>query len=110
MPPRRLDPREIDDLCDAVEGRILEKIRANIKFEITLMKGDMIAKIVSDLGGIPRHVHTKDSYEEAIEDFEATRSSGRFDQVERPRGGRTNQLVRPGSQLKLKHKMEVSNF
>ena len=30
--------------------------------------------------------------------------------MERPRGGKTNQLLRPGSQLKLKHNMEVSNF
>ena len=33
--------------------------------------------------------------EEVVEDFEAARSNGKFDQVERPRGGRIDQLVRP---------------
>ena len=74
------------------------------------MKSDMIAEIVSALDGIARHVGTEDSYEEVVEDFEAVGSSGRSDRVERPRGGRTDQLLGPGSQLKLKHKMEVSNF
>ena len=31
------------------------------------MKSEMIAKIVSALGGIPRYVGTEDSYEEVIE-------------------------------------------
>ena len=44
-----------------------------------LMKSDMIAEIVSALGGIPRHVGTKDGYEEVVEDFETTRSNGRAD-------------------------------
>ena len=53
---------------------------------------------------------TKDSYEEVVEDFKVVGSSGRSDQVERPRGNRTGQFDRPGPQFKLKHKMEVSNF
>ena len=88
----------------------LEKIRVDISSEMVLMKSDMITEIVSALGGIPRHVGTEDCYEEAIEDFEVSRSSGRADQIERPRGGRTGRFYRHGSQLKLKHKMEVSNF
>ena len=79
MPPRRLDPREIDDLCDAVEGRISEKIRTDIRSEMALMKSDMIAEIVNALGGIPRLVGTKNSYEKDIEDFETIGSSGRSD-------------------------------
>ena len=31
MPPRRLDPRAIDDLTNTMEERILEKIKAQIK-------------------------------------------------------------------------------
>ena len=62
------------------------------------------------MGCVHRHVGTKDSYEEVVEDFEDVRSSGRSDRVESPRGGRTDQLLRHGFQLKLKHKMEVSNF
>ena len=61
MPPRRLDPRAIDDLCDVVKGRILQKIRVDIRSKMTLMKSSMISEIVSALGGIPRHVGTKDS-------------------------------------------------
>ena len=30
------------------------------------MKSDIIAKVVSALGGIPRHVGTKDGYEEVV--------------------------------------------
>ena len=90
MPPRRLDPREIDDLSDAMEERILEKIREEFRSKISLMKSDMIAEIVSALGGAPRHVGTKDSYEEDVEDFEVVRSSsvGRTDRVERARRNR----------------------
>ena len=43
MPPRRLDPKENDDLTDVVEQRILEKIREKLRSEIALMKSDMIA-------------------------------------------------------------------
>ena len=42
MPPRRLDPKENDDLNDVMEERILEKLRAELKLEMTLMKSDMI--------------------------------------------------------------------
>ena len=62
MPPRRLDPRAIEDLCDTIEERILEKISVDIRSEMALMKSDMIAEIVSALGGIPRHVGSKDGY------------------------------------------------
>ena len=40
------------------------------------MKSDMIAEIVSALIGVPRHVGTRCSYEEVVEDFEVARSSG----------------------------------
>ena len=30
MPPRSFEPREIDDLCDSIEGRMSKKIRADI--------------------------------------------------------------------------------
>ena len=121
MPPRRLDPREIDDLTDSVEERISEKVKSDFKSEfedvraefisqIASMKSDMIAEIVSALGGVPRHVGTEDGYEEVAGDFETTISSGKAKQDERPRGNKVVQLDRSGSQLKLKHKMEVSNF
>ena len=41
-----------------------------------LLKSDMIAEIVSALGGVPWHVGTEDGYEEATKDFEVARSSG----------------------------------
>ena len=76
------------------------------------MKSAMIAKIVSALGGVPKHVGTKCSYEEVFEDFEVVGSSGddRIDHVERPIGTRFGQFARHSSQLKMKHKMEVSDF
>ena len=114
---RRLDPRAIDDLIDAMEERTLEKImtqieevKASLRSEMELMKSDIIVEVVSALGGIPRHVGTKDGYEEVVKDFETTRSSGRAKQDERPIGNRVVQLDRFGSQLKMKHKMEVYNF
>ena len=33
MPPRRLDPREIDDLTDSIEERISEKVKSDFKSE-----------------------------------------------------------------------------
>ena len=91
MPPRRLDPRAIDDLTDTVEERILgkittqiEEVKASLRSEMELMKSDIIAEVVSALGGIPRHVGTEDGYEEAFEDFEINKSSGRAKQDERP--------------------------
>ena len=85
MPPRRLDPREINDPSDAMEERILEKMREEFISEIALMKSDMIVEIMSALRGIPRHVGTKGSYEEVVEEFEVARSSGddRTNHVER---------------------------
>ena len=117
MPQRRLDPKEINDLTDAMEERIAEKImaqieevKANLKSKMELMKSDIIAKVVNALGGIPRHVGTEDGYEEAAEDFETTRSSGKAKQDERPKGNRMVHFDRSRPQLKLKHKMDVSNF
>ena len=112
MLPKRLDPRVIADLTDSVEERISKKVKADFKSEMILMKSDMITEIMSALGGIPGYMGTKDSYEEVVEDFEVVGSSGRgrIDQVERTMGNRAGQFDRSGSQLKLKHKMEVSNF
>ena len=76
---------------------------------MALMKSDMIVEIVSALGGAPRHVGTEDGYKEDVEDFEVVGSSGEG-RTKRPRGNRDSQFDRFGSQLKLKHKMEVSNF
>ena len=42
MPPRILDIREIDDLSDVVEERILEKIKDEFGSEIALLKSDII--------------------------------------------------------------------
>ena len=67
----------------------------------------MVAEILSALGNVPNQVGTEGSYEEAMDDFKTTRSSGRS---ERPRGNMIDQLDRSIFQLKLKHKMEVSNF
>ena len=53
MPPRRLDLRAIDDLSDVVEERILEKIKEKIRFDMALMKSDMVTKIMSARGGVP---------------------------------------------------------
>ena len=80
--------------------------------EIALMKSDMIAEIVSALGGVPRHVGFEGSYEEVAKDFDLVglSSEDRTDHVERPIEIRTSQFARPRSQLKLKHKMEVFNF
>ena len=74
------------------------------------MRSDMVAEIISALGKVPNQVGTEGSYEEAMGDFEVPRSSGRADHNERPRGNRTGQNDGSRSQLKLKHKMEVSNF
>ena len=112
MALRGFNSREIDDLSYVVEERISKKIRAEFRSEIALMKSDMIAEIVSALGGVPRHVDTKGIYEEVAEDFEVAGLSSEDipDCVERPIGIRDGKFARPGSQLKLKHKMEVSNF
>ena len=70
MPLKQLSPRVIEDLFDVVEARISEKISVEFRYEISLMKSDMIAKIVSALSGISRHVGIEDGYEEVAEDFE----------------------------------------
>lgn len=99
IPPRRLDHRKIYYLSDVLEENILEKIREEFRSEIELMKSGMIVEIVSALGGLPRHVVTKGSYDEFVEDFDITRSSGDdiIDHMERPIGTRASQLARLGS-------------
>jgi hypothetical protein len=122
MPLRRLDPREIDDLSDVVEERISEKVKedfrsemeevkANFRSQTTLIKSDMIVEIMIALGGLPRHASTEGSYEEIFEYFDVVGSSceDQNDHVERPIGIRAGHFSSPGSQLKLKHKMEVSS-
>ena len=85
MPPRILDPKENDDLNDVMEERILEKLRAELKSEMALMKSDMIAEIVSALDGVRRHVGTEGSYEKVAKDFEVV-GEERTDREERPIG------------------------
>ena len=60
------------------------------------MKSDMIAEIVSALGGVPRHVGSEGSYDEVVEDFEVVGYSGkdRTDHVGRPIGTRAGQFSR----------------
>ena len=77
MPPRKLDPRKIDDLIDTMEERIselikaqIEEVKANFRSEMMLIKSDMISEMESALGGVTRHVGTKYGYEEVVEDFE----------------------------------------
>ena len=84
MPPRRLDPREIYDLSDAMEDRVLENIRVEFRSKIALMKSVMISEIVSAWGGLPRHVGIEGSYEEVAKDLEVVGSSGedKIDRVE----------------------------
>ena len=104
MPPKRSDPKDIDD---AMEESLLEKIkedfrskieevRVEFRSQIALMKSDMIAEIVSALGSVPRHVGIEGSYEEVVEDFEVAGSSGedKTDHVERPIGTRASQFAR----------------
>ena len=76
IPPRRLDPREIDDLSDDVEERISEKIKVEFISRMVLMKSDMIVEIISAIRGVPWHVGTKGGYEEVVEDFEVVGLSG----------------------------------
>ena len=73
-----------------------------------MMKNNITRAIVV----VPKNMGTEDGYEEAFEDFEIVGSSceDRTNCVERPIKTRVGQFARPRSQLKLKHKMEVSNF
>lgn len=81
MPPRRLDPREIDHLRDVVEERIsknvkeyfiyeIEEVKANFRSKMALMKSYIFSTIMSALGGVPWHVGTEGSYEEVVEELE----------------------------------------
>ena len=69
----------------------------------------MVVEIMRAIYHVPRNVGTKDGYEEVVEDFEVS-SEDKTNHEERPIGIRASQFAQPGSQLKLKHKMEVSNF
>ena len=91
----KIGPRAIDDLCDAVEARISEKVRSDFRSELEMMKNEVMRAIV----GVLRNVGTEDGYEEAPEDFEVAGSSGedKIDHVERPIGTRSGQFARPGS-------------
>lgn len=76
MAPRRLDPRVIADLFDTVEYRITKKVKSDFRFEMKLMKNDMVTEIMRFFVGVPQNVGTKDGSEEATEDFEPIGSSG----------------------------------
>ena len=90
---------EIDDLSDDVKERILEKIREKFRFDIALMKSDMIVEIMSSLGGVPRHVGIEDGYEDVHEKFEVNESSGEdiIYCMERPIGTRADKFSILGS-------------
>ena len=111
MPSRRLDPRVIDDLSNVVEERISEKVKENFRSKMeeviasfrskmVLMKSDMIAEIISAIGGVHFHVSTKDFYEFFFEDFEVAKLSSEniTNHMERPMGNRVGLFVRLGSQ------------
>ena len=53
MPPIKLDSRVIEDLCDVVEARVLEKIQVELRSKMALMKSDIITEIISSIGGVP---------------------------------------------------------
>ena len=57
------------------------------------MKSDMIAEVISAIGGVPRHMGIEDGYEEVAKDFEFVGSSGeaRIDRVERHMVSRVGQ-------------------
>jgi hypothetical protein len=58
MPLRRLDLREIIDLCDVLETKISEKVRSDIRSKMELMKNDMVIHIMRDIAGLSRNVGT----------------------------------------------------
>lgn len=108
IPPKILEPREIEDLCDIVEARILEKVKIDFRFEMESIKN----KIMRAIASVPQYVCTKYGHKEVPKDFEVSIliSKDRIDHVERPMGDTAGQFSRPRSQLKLKHRIEVSNF
>lgn len=55
MTPRRLEPREIDHICDVLETRISDKIRLDFRFEMELIKNEIMRAITS----VPRNVGTE---------------------------------------------------
>ena len=83
-------------------------VKTYFRFEMELMRNEVIRAIA----GLLRGVGTKDGYEEAGEDFEIIGSSGkdRDDCMEISMDDEASQLDRYDTQLKLKHKMDVSNF
>ena len=76
IPPRRLDSRVIQDLCDTMESRIIEKVKSDFRSEMELMKNDMIIEVMRAIAGMLRNLGTEDGYEEVAEDFEVVGSSG----------------------------------
>ena len=67
-----MDSRKINDLCDVVETNISKKVRLDFRFEIELIKNEIMRAIIV----VPRSVSTKDGYEESVENFKFVRSSG----------------------------------
>ena len=76
MSLRILDPREIYDLYDAMEERILEKVLADLRSEMELMKNDTVIEIMRAMYGVPRKLAMEHGYGEVIKHFEVPRSCG----------------------------------
>lgn len=112
MPPRRLDPRVIVDLCDAAEIKISEKVRSNVRYEMELMKNDMVTKFMRATTGMPRNMGTEDGHKEIVEDFGIVGSSDedKINHMKRSMEYKIGWLDRSKAHLKLKHKMDVPNF
>ena len=72
----------------------------------------MVIEIMRAIDGAPNNMGIEDGYEEDGENFEVARShvEDRVDCMERPMEDKVGWLDRFGAQLKLKHKMDVSNF
>lgn len=68
IPLKILDPREIDDLNDTLEKRILEKVKEDFISKMELIKNEIKRTIVV----VPRNVGTNDLYEELVEYFDVT--------------------------------------
>lgn len=82
----------------------MEEVKDSFRSQMSLMKSDMIAEIVSAIGRIRQHVGIEGSYEEVFEYVEVVGLSCET------YWNQDGQFSSPGSQLKLKHNMEVSNF
>lgn len=75
-----------EDLCDAKEARILEKVKIDFRYEMDSMKNEIMMAIA----GVPWHVGIEYGYDEFSEDFEVAGSSGedRNNHVERSMEGK----------------------